>query len=206
MMIPEAWENHATMKPERRAFYQFHASLMEPWDGPACVTFTDGSLVGAVLDRNGLRPARWWRTADDRVVLASEAGVLDVAPKDVVAKGRLKPGKMFLVDTEAGRIVDDEEVKSALAKDLPYEGWLHAGLLKIAELPDRDHVVQSHDSVLRRQLSFGYTEEELQDPARADGRERAPSRSARWAPTPRPRCCPSDPGCSTTTSSRTSRR
>ncbi|MFJ1764070.1 glutamate synthase large subunit [Amycolatopsis sp. NPDC088138] len=161
MMIPEAWENHATMKPARRAFYQFHASLMEPWDGPACVTFTDGTLVGAVLDRNGLRPARWWRTADDRVVLASEAGVLDVAPKDVVAKGRLKPGRMFLVDTDAGRIVDDEEVKSELGKDLPYEGWLHAGLLKLAELPDRDHVVQSHDSVLRRQLSFGYTEEEL---------------------------------------------
>jgi glutamate synthase (NADPH/NADH) large chain len=134
---------------------------MEPWDGPACVTFTDGSLVGAVLDRNGLRPARWWRTADDRVVLASEAGVLDVAPENVVAKGRLKPGKMFLVDTVAGRIVNDEEVKSALAKKLPYEGWLHAGLLKIAELSDRDHIVQSHDSVLRRQLSFGYTEEEL---------------------------------------------
>ncbi|MFE0026996.1 glutamate synthase large subunit [Amycolatopsis sp. NPDC059021] len=161
MMIPEAWENHATMDDERRAFYKFHASLMEPWDGPACVTFTDGSLVGAVLDRNGLRPARWWRTADDRVVLASEAGVLDVAPADVVAKGRLKPGRMFLVDTVAGRIVDDDEIKSELARELPYEGWLHAGLLKIAELPDRDHVVQSHDSVLRRQLSFGYTEEEL---------------------------------------------
>ncbi|QRP44144.1 glutamate synthase large subunit [Amycolatopsis sp. FDAARGOS 1241] len=161
MMIPEAWENHATMDHERRAFYQFHASLMEPWDGPACVTFTDGTLVGAVLDRNGLRPARWWRTADDRVVLASEAGVLDVAPADVVAKGRLKPGRMFLVDTEAGRIVSDDEVKSELAKEHPYEGWLHAGLLKLAELPDRDHVVQSHDSVLRRQLAFGYTEEEL---------------------------------------------
>ncbi|HWD06392.1 MAG TPA: glutamate synthase large subunit [Amycolatopsis sp.] len=161
MMIPEAWENHATMDPERRAFYQFHASLMEPWDGPACVTFTDGTLVGAVLDRNGLRPARWWRTADDRVVLASEAGVLDVAPEKVVAKGRLKPGRMFLVDTEAGRIVSDDEVKTALAKEHPYEGWLHAGLLKLAELPDRDHVVQSHDSVLRRQLAFGYTEEEL---------------------------------------------
>ncbi|MFD9891825.1 glutamate synthase large subunit [Amycolatopsis sp. NPDC059027] len=161
MMIPEAWENHATMDDERRAFYKFHASLMEPWDGPACVTFTDGSLVGAVLDRNGLRPARWWHTADDRVVLASEAGVLDVAPADVVAKGRLKPGRMFLVDTVAGRIVDDDEIKSALARELPYDSWLHAGLLKIAELPDRDHVVQSHDSVLRRQLSFGYTEEEL---------------------------------------------
>jgi glutamate synthase (NADPH/NADH) large chain len=161
MMIPEAWENHTSMDPARKAFYQFHASLMEPWDGPACVTFTDGTLVGAVLDRNGLRPARWWQTADGRVVLASEAGVLDVAPEDVVAKGRLKPGRMFLIDTEAGRIVDDEEVKSALAKSLPYEGWLHAGLLQIADLADRDHIVQSHDSVLRRQLSFGYTEEEL---------------------------------------------
>ncbi|UJW36222.1 glutamate synthase large subunit [Saccharothrix sp. AJ9571] len=161
MMIPEAWENHTTMDAQRRAFYQFHASLMEPWDGPACVTFTDGTLVGAVLDRNGLRPARWWRTADDRVVLASEAGVLDVPPDQVVAKGRLKPGRMFLVDTAAGRIVDDREVKTELAAQLPYEDWLHAGLLQIADLPDRDHIVQSHDSVLRRQLSFGYTEEEL---------------------------------------------
>ncbi|WP_216208241.1 glutamate synthase large subunit [Amycolatopsis aidingensis] len=161
MMIPEAWENHATMDPRRRAFYQFHASLMEPWDGPACVTFSDGTLVGAVLDRNGLRPARWWRTADDRVVLASEAGVLDIPPAEVVAKGRLKPGRMFLVDTGAGRIVDDDEVKSELAAELPYEEWLHAGLLSLAELPDRDHVVQTHASVLRRQLAFGYTEEEL---------------------------------------------
>ncbi|MEU0509899.1 glutamate synthase large subunit [Amycolatopsis sp. NPDC006125] len=161
MMIPEAWENHATMDPQRRAFYQFHASLMEPWDGPACVTFTDGTLVGAVLDRNGLRPCRWWRTADDRVVLASEAGVLDVPPDQVVAKGRLKPGRMFLVDTEAGRIVADDEVKSELAKQHPYEEWLHAGLLQLADLQDRDHVTQSHDSVLRRQLAFGYSEEEL---------------------------------------------
>ncbi|GAA0634611.1 glutamate synthase large subunit [Kutzneria viridogrisea] len=161
MMIPEAWENHATMDPKRRAFYQFHASLMEPWDGPACVTFTDGELVGAVLDRNGLRPARWWRTDSDRVVLASEAGVLDLPPHRVVAKGRLQPGRMFLVDTVAGRIVDDEEVKSRLAAELPYDEWLHAGLLEIADLPDREHVVQSHESVVRRQLTFGYTEEEL---------------------------------------------
>lgn len=161
MMIPEAWENHTTMDPKRRAFYQFHASLMEPWDGPASVTFSDGTLVGAVLDRNGLRPARWWRTADDRVVLASETGVLDVPPDQVVAKGRLSPGRMFLVDTEAGTILNDDEVKAGLADDLPYEGWVHAGLLKIADLPDRDHIVQSHESVLRRQLTFGYTEEEL---------------------------------------------
>ncbi|MFC0431349.1 glutamate synthase large subunit [Kutzneria buriramensis] len=161
MMIPEAWENHATMDPKRRAFYQFHASLMEPWDGPACVTFTDGTLVGAVLDRNGLRPARWWRTDDDRVVLASEAGVLDLPPHRVVAKGRLQPGRMFLVDTEAGRIVDDDEVKAKLSAQLPYDEWLHAGLLELADLPDREHVVQSHESVVRRQLTFGYTEEEL---------------------------------------------
>ncbi|MBP2324104.1 glutamate synthase (NADPH/NADH) large chain [Kibdelosporangium banguiense] len=161
MMIPEAWENHATMDPARRAFYQFHASVMEPWDGPACVTFTDGTLVGAVLDRNGLRPARWWRTADDRVVLASETGVLDVPPGEIVAKGRLQPGRMFLVDTDAGRIVGDDEIKSELAGHLPYDEWLHAGLLELSDLPNREHVVQTHESVLRRQLTFGYTEEEL---------------------------------------------
>jgi glutamate synthase (NADPH/NADH) large chain len=161
MMIPEAWENHATMDPKRRSFYQFHASMMEPWDGPACVTFTDGTLVGAVLDRNGLRPARWWYTSDDRVVLASESGVLDVPPDQVIAKGRLQPGRMFLVDTEEGRIVDDDEIKSALAGQLPYDEWLHAGLLQLADLPEREHVVQTHESVLRRQLTFGYTEEEL---------------------------------------------
>ncbi|TDD82073.1 glutamate synthase large subunit [Saccharopolyspora karakumensis] len=161
MMIPEAWENHAEMDPKRKAFYQFHASLMEPWDGPACVTFTDGSLVGAVLDRNGLRPARWWRTADDRVVLASEAGVLGVDPSEVVAKGRLQPGRMFLIDTEQGRIVDDEEFKAELASEHAYDEWLHAGLLNLDELADREHVVSTHESVVRRQLSFGYTEEEL---------------------------------------------
>ncbi|HEY1969072.1 MAG TPA: glutamate synthase central domain-containing protein, partial [Pseudonocardia sp.] len=161
MMIPEAWENHGEMDPARRAFYRFHASLMEPWDGPACVTFTDGTLVGAVLDRNGLRPARWWQLTDGRVVLASESGVLEVAPEDVVAKGRLQPGRMFLVDTAAGRIVDDEEIKSKLAAERPYDEWLHAGLLEVASLPAREHVVQTHDSVLRRQLTFGYTEEEL---------------------------------------------
>ncbi|RAS61374.1 glutamate synthase domain-containing protein 2 [Lentzea atacamensis] len=161
MMIPEAWENHATMDPKRRAFYQFHASLMEPWDGPACVTFTDGEIVGAVLDRNGLRPARWWQTADGRVVLASETGVLDVPSDQVVAKGRLQPGRMFLVDTTEGRIIDDDELKSNLASELPYDEWLHAGLLDLADLQDREHVVQSHESVLRRQLTFGYTEEEL---------------------------------------------
>jgi glutamate synthase (NADPH) large chain len=161
MMIPEAWENNASMEPARRAFCQFHASLMEPWDGPACVTFTDGTVVGAVLDRNGLRPGRWWRTIDDRIILASESGVLDVASAEVVAKGRLEPGKMFLIDTAAGRIVSDDEVKDNLAAEYPYGEWLDAGLLDLKTLPDHGRVAPNHESVVRRQISFGYTEEEL---------------------------------------------
>ncbi|GAB2921265.1 glutamate synthase large subunit [Rhodococcus aerolatus] len=161
MMVPEAWENNPGMDPARRAFYRFHASVMEAWDGPACVTFTDGTVVGAVLDRNGLRPGRWWQTADDRVVLASESGVLDVPADQVVAKGRLNPGRMFLVDTAEGRIVGDDEVKGALAAEHPYEEWLHAGLLSLDELPARPGVTTTHDSVVRRQVVFGYTSEEL---------------------------------------------
>ena len=161
MMIPEAWENHDEMDAQRRAFYQFHATVMEPWDGPACVAFTDGTVIGAVLDRNGLRPGRWWHTADGLVVLASEVGVLDIPPDQVVAKGRLQPGRMFLVDTERGRIVEDDEIKAELAAEHPYDEWVHAGLMRLLSLPARDHVVASHESVLRRQLLFGYTEEEL---------------------------------------------
>ncbi|MFI7605188.1 glutamate synthase large subunit [Micromonospora sp. NPDC049366] len=161
MMIPEAWENDPGMRPDKRDFYRFHASLMEPWDGPASVAFTDGEIVGAVLDRNGLRPGRWWRTADGLVVLGSEAGVLDLDPARVVAKGRLQPGKMFLVDTTAGRIVHDEEIKAELAAAQPYGDWLHAGLIELTDLPARDHIVYTHDSVRRRQQAFGYTEEEL---------------------------------------------
>ncbi|MFV2096723.1 glutamate synthase large subunit [Micromonospora sp. LOL_014] len=161
MMIPEAWENDPGMEPAKRDFYRFHASLMEPWDGPASVAFTDGELVGAVLDRNGLRPGRWWRTSDGLVVLGSEAGVLDLDPATVVAKGRLRPGRMFLVDTAAGRIVEDEEIKAELAAAHPYGDWLHAGLIDLRDLPERDHIVYTHDSVQRRQQTFGYTEEEL---------------------------------------------
>ena len=161
MMIPEAWENDPEMDPARRAFYQFHACLMEPWDGPACVAFTDGTLIGAVLDRNGLRPGRWWRTSDGTVIFASEAGVLDLDPGTVVEKGRLQPGRMFLVDTAAGRIVSDDEIKSALANQEPYAEWLHAGLMRLSDLPEREPEVSTHDSVLRRQQTFGYTEEEL---------------------------------------------
>jgi glutamate synthase (NADPH/NADH) large chain len=161
MMVPEAWENAVDMDPAKKAFYEFHASLMEPWDGPACVTFTDGTLIGAVLDRNGLRPGRWWETVDGRVVLASEVGVLDIPSDQVVRKGRLQPGKMFLVDTAQGRIVEDEELKAELAAEHPYADWLHAGLLQLQDLPEREHVVYTHESVLRRQQTFGYTEEEL---------------------------------------------
>ncbi len=161
MMIPEAWENHEDMDPARRAFYEFHSMFMEPWDGPAAVAFTDGTVIGAVLDRNGLRPARYWVTDDGLVVLASEAGVLDIDPERVVRRGRLQPGRMFLVDTEAGRIVGDEEVKSALAAAQPYQEWLHAGLIRLADLPEREHIAYTSASVARRQRTFGYTEEEL---------------------------------------------
>ena len=149
------------MDPARRAFYEFHSTFMEPWDGPACVTFTDGSLIGAVLDRNGLRPGRYSVTDDGLVVLASESGVLDLDPTRVVRKGRLQPGRMFLVDTEHGRIVSDDEVKSSLAAQHPYDEWLHAGLIHLDDLPEREHIVHTAASVARRQQTFGYTQEEL---------------------------------------------
>ncbi|MGN6161950.1 MAG: glutamate synthase large subunit, partial [Marmoricola sp.] len=161
MMIPEAWENHAAMDDKRRAFYEFHSAVMEPWDGPACVVFTDGTQVGAVLDRNGLRPSRYWITDDGLVVLASEVGVLDIEPSTIVRKGRLQPGRMFLVDTEQHRVIEDEEIKSSLAEEHPYDEWLHAGLIKLEDIADREHIVHSHASVTRRQQIFGYTEEEL---------------------------------------------
>ncbi|WP_199550526.1 glutamate synthase large subunit [Streptomyces sp. N35] len=161
MMIPEAWENHASMDPARRAFYQYHSTLMEPWDGPACVTFTDGTQVGAVLDRNGLRPGRYWVTDEGLVVLGSEVGVLDIDPAKVVRKGRLQPGRMFLVDTAEHRIIEDDEIKSALAAEHPYAEWLEAGEIELSDLPEREHIVHTHASVTRRQQTFGYTEEEL---------------------------------------------
>ncbi|MET8398541.1 glutamate synthase large subunit [Streptomyces sp900116325] len=161
MMVPEAWENHDSMDPARRAFYQYHSTMMEPWDGPACVTFTDGTQVGAVLDRNGLRPGRYWVTDDGLVVLSSEVGVLDIAPAKVVRKGRLQPGKMFLVDTAEGRIIEDDEIKAGLAAEQPYQEWLETGEIELEDLPEREHIVHTHASVTRRQQTFGYTEEEL---------------------------------------------
>jgi glutamate synthase (NADPH/NADH) large chain len=161
MMIPEAWENHQEMDQARRAFYEFHSTLMEPWDGPALVSFTDGTLIGAVLDRNGLRPARYWVTEDGLVVLGSEAGVLDIDPATIVRKGRLEPGRMFLVDTGAGRLIDDEEIKDQLAAEHPYAEWVDAGLVHLNELPERTREVPTHASLVHRQQAFGYTEEEL---------------------------------------------
>src|SRR5512132_1301909 len=161
MMIPEAWENNNQMDPARREFYAFHSCLMEPWDGPAAVVFTDGTVVGAVLDRNGLRPGRFWVTDDGLVVLASETGVLDIPQDKIVQKGRLQPGRMFLVDLGQHRIISDEEIKAQLAAAAPYGEWLIGGRILLSDLPERDHVVHTHASVTRRQQVFGYTEEEL---------------------------------------------
>lgn len=161
MMIPEAWERHENMSAELRSFYEFHASLMEPWDGPASVCFTDGTIVGAVLDRNGLRPSRVWVTNDGLVVMASEAGVLDLDPSTVVQRTRLQPGRMFLVDTTQGRIVSDEEVKAELAAAEPYQQWLEEGLVRLEQLPDRPHQHMPHNRIVLRQQVFGYTYEEI---------------------------------------------
>ncbi len=162
MMIPEPWAKHESMSEDKRAFYEFHASLMEPWDGPASIGFTDGTTLGAILDRNGLRPSRYYVTSDDLVILASEAGVLEVPPEKIVHKGRLQPGRMFLVDTEQGRIIGDEEIKNQFAAQYPYREWLK-NQQKLEDLPAAASVPEpNHHTVLQRQLAFGYTFEELQ--------------------------------------------
>jgi glutamate synthase domain-containing protein 2/glutamate synthase domain-containing protein 1/glutamate synthase domain-containing protein 3 len=162
MLIPEAWAGNPHMKPEKRAFYEYHACLMEPWDGPAAVAFTDGRVIGATLDRNGLRPGRYVVTHDDVVIMASEAGVLDVAPEQVKTKGRLQPGKMFLVDTVEGRIVSDREIKGRLAAQQPYAQWLKDNQIAMSQLPEptRTHPPDP-ETLLRRQRAFGYTDEDL---------------------------------------------
>jgi glutamate synthase (NADPH/NADH) large chain len=161
MTIPEAYENQVDIDPARRDFYEYHSLLMEPWDGPAALVFTDGTLVGATLDRNGLRPGRYVVTSDGLVLLASEIGVLDIEPSLIVRKGRLRPGKMFLVDTEAGRLIEDDEIKGELAASQPWGEWLEAGRINLSDLPEREHIVHTPASVTRRQRTFGYTEEEL---------------------------------------------
>ncbi len=163
MLIPEAWDGNTQMDPARRAFYEFHAALIEPWDGPASISFTDGRLVGATLDRNGLRPSRYWVTADDKVIMASEAGVLDIDPANVVSKGRLQPGKMFVVDMEQGRIVTDEEIKAQICTSQPYQQWLDENKIKIADLeaPVRSYRHYDDKTLLRLQQAFGFTSEDL---------------------------------------------
>jgi glutamate synthase (NADPH) large chain len=162
MLIPEAWAGNPHMKAEKRAFYEYHASLMEPWDGPAAIAFTDGRVVGATLDRNGLRPGRYVVTHDDLVVMASETGVLDIAPERIKTKGRLQPGKMFLVDTVEGRIVSDKEIKKRLASRQPYGEWLKENQITLNHLPEPVRVHASdHDTILARQRAFGYTDEDL---------------------------------------------
>lgn len=162
MMIPEPWSGDKGMDPARRAFYEFHSTLMEPWDGPASIAFTDGAVVGAVLDRNGLRPSRYYVTKDDRVIMASEVGVLDVDPANVLEKRRLEPGRMFLVDTTQGRIIADEEVKSSLAQAFPYQEWIEENLVELDKLPGARHTpTPSFDNLTQRQQAFGYTFEQL---------------------------------------------
>jgi glutamate synthase (ferredoxin) len=162
MLIPEAWENHESMSQVKKDFYKFHSCVMEPWDGPASVAFTDGKAIGAVLDRNGLRPSRYIVTNDDRVLMASEVGALEIAPEKVVAKGRLEPGKMFLVDLERGRILDDHELKHSLASAEPYGRWLREYMVPLASLPKAPEVPgPDHETLLERQIAFGYTLEDL---------------------------------------------
>jgi glutamate synthase (NADPH/NADH) large chain len=162
MLVPEAWENHETMSQVKRDFYRYHTCLMEAWDGPASIGFTDGKSIGAVLDRNGLRPTRFWVTKDDLVIMGSEAGVLEIPPEDIVHKGRLEPGKMFLVDLEQGRIVTDDELKHAIASAKPYGKWLDEYMVSLADLPEAPIVPgPDHVTLLHRQQAFGYTLEDL---------------------------------------------
>ncbi|MCC2029006.1 glutamate synthase large subunit [Microbacterium sp. YMB-B2] len=161
MMVPEAYEKQTDLSPELRAFYEYHSNQMEPWDGPAALIFTDGTLVGATLDRNGLRPGRWTETTDGLVVIGSETGVLEFEPERIKRRGRLQPGKMFLVDTAERRIVEDDEIKSELAHLHPWQEWLDDGAVRLADLPEREHIVHPPASITRRQRTFGYTEEEV---------------------------------------------
>jgi glutamate synthase (ferredoxin) len=175
MLIPEPWAGDAQMPKEKKDFYRYHSCLMEPWDGPASVAFSDGRLMGAVLDRNGLRPSRIYVTKDDLVIMASEVGVLPIAPERVAKKIRLEPGKMFLIDLEAGRIIDDKEIKESAGRALPYGQWLGKNLLSLADLPEAPHVPgPDHETLLHRQVAFGYTHEDLKmimAPMAVDGQE-----------------------------------
>ena len=175
MMVPEPWQNNGSMDDDLRAFYQYHSCLMEPWDGPAAIVFTDGTQIGAILDRNGLRPSRYYVTDDDRVILASEAGVLDIPVEKVIQKGRLVPGEMFLIDTAEGRIVDNSEIKGKVASEHPYREWLDSNLIQLDEMPEVPLGVYDTDiPLVTRQQAFGYTYEDLRmvlEPMAKDGQE-----------------------------------
>ena len=211
MLIPEAWAGNPLMDAKRKAFYEYHAALMEPWDGPASIAFTDGRQIGATLDRNGLRPARFLVTNDDMVVMASESGVLPIPEEKIVRKWRLQPGKMLLIDLEQGRIVEDEELKRTLAEAEPYDEWLKETQYKLeelAEIPDAPAPAPSNDPDDPARSPAGLRLHAGGHPVlpRADEQASRTIRSARWAPTRRSPCSPRSPSCSTTTSSRTSRR
>ena len=206
MMIPPAWENDATMDPAERAFFRFHASLMEPWDGPASVTFTDGTVIGAVLDRNGLRPSRYWVTDDDLVVMASEVGVIDVDPAKVVRKGRLQPGRMFLIDTAAGRIVDDAEIKAALAAEQPVPASGSTTGSSSSRTCPPASTSCSATTACCAASSCSATPTRSSRSSSRRWRRRRPSRSARWAPTRRSPCCRIGRACCSTTSASCSPR
>ena len=214
MMIPEAWENHHEMDRSAAAFYEFHSALMEPWDGPACVVFTDGTQIGAVLDRNGLRPSRYWVTDDGLVVLASEVGVLDLDPATIVRKGRLQPGRMFLVDTDEHRIIEDDEIKAALAAEHPYDEWLHAGLIHLDDIPEREHIVHTHASVdpspaglrLHRGGAAGPADPDGEHRRRADRLDGHRHARSRRSATRRACCSTTSPSCSPRSPTRRSTR
>jgi glutamate synthase (NADPH/NADH) large chain len=164
MLVPEAWDGNDQMDPSRKAFYEYHAAIMEPWDGPASISFTDGKMVGATLDRNGLRPSRYWVLNDDTIIMASEAGVLEnVDQSKVILKGRLQPGRMFVVDMEQGRIIPDEEVKAEICSKHPYQEWLNENKLKVDDLGYPIRMYRNYDdqSLLKRQIAFGFSSEDL---------------------------------------------
>ncbi len=207
MMIPEAWAGNPLMDEERRAFYEYNAALMEPWDGPAAIAFTNGRQIGATLDRNGLRPARYFVTRDDRIIMASEMGVLPIPEKDIVTKWRLQPGKMLLVDLEQGRLIPDEELKATLAKSHPYKQWLERTQIVLEDLPAaHDRGADLEPAAARSPAGVRLHPGRPQAPDGADGGAWARKRSARWAPTRRSRRCRTSRSCCSPTSSRTSRR
>jgi glutamate synthase (ferredoxin) len=162
MMVPEAWERHKSMDPIKKAFYSFNSCIMEPWDGPASIPFTDGNYIGALLDRNGLRPSRYTVTKDGYVVMSSETGVIEIDPANVAKHGRLEPGRMFLVDMSEGRIVEDKEIKNIIASKQPYQDWLDKNLLPLKEVPyTQDKTIKEKTSYVHRLKAFGYTEEDI---------------------------------------------